>query len=122
WGRFGERYGRTKVLAIATFGLFWTDLIFVLTSSPSLPFPLSWFSYASTPNRAAQLLLLAPLVEGLLGGWSTLQSATSAYISDCTSPGSRAQIFSRFTGVFYLGFSAGPAIAAWVIRHPELFP
>ncbi|EAU85612.2 hypothetical protein CC1G_06325 [Coprinopsis cinerea okayama7 len=122
WGRFGERYGRTKVLAIATFGLFWTDLIFVLASSPSLPFPLSWFSYASTPNRAAQLLLLAPLVEGLLGGWSTLQSATSAYISDCTSPGSRAQIFSRFTGVFYLGFSAGPAIAAWVIRHPELFP
>lgn len=121
WGRFGERYGRTKVLAVATFGLLWTDLVFILTSTPHLPFPLSWFSYTSKLNHAHHLLLLAPLVEGLLGGWSTLQSATSAYISDCTSPGSRAQIFSRFTGVFYLGFSFGPAIAAWLIRHPDLF-
>lgn len=121
WGRFGERYGRTKVLAIATFGLMWTDLVFILTSTPHLPFPLSWFSYTSKLNHAHHLLLLAPLVEGLLGGWSTLQSATSAYISDCTSPGSRAQIFSRFTGVFYLGFSFGPVIAAWLIRHPDLF-
>ncbi|KAH6909108.1 major facilitator superfamily domain-containing protein [Coprinopsis sp. MPI-PUGE-AT-0042] len=121
WGRFGERYGRTKVLAVATFGLLWTDLVFILTSTPHLPFPLSWFSYTSKFNHAHHLLLLAPLVEGLLGGWSTLQSATSAYISDCTSPGSRAQIFSRFTGVFYLGFSFGPAIAAWLIRHPDFF-
>ncbi|TFK20295.1 hypothetical protein FA15DRAFT_673617 [Coprinopsis marcescibilis] len=120
WGHFGERYGRTKVLAIATFGLFWTDLVFILASTPNLPFPLSLFSYRSEFNHASRLLLLAPIVEGLLGGWSTLQSATSAYISDCTSPGSRAQIFSRFTGVFYLGFSAGPAIAAWIIRHPGL--
>ncbi len=57
-------------------------------------------------------------MEGLLGGWGTLQAATSAYISDCTSDGSRAHIFSRFTGVFYLGFAVGPAIGAFLIRHP----
>jgi hypothetical protein len=54
---------------------------------------------------------------GLLGGWSTLQSTTSAYISDCTSSGSRAHIFSRFTGVFYLGFCLSPIIGAFFIRH-----
>jgi MFS family permease len=64
---------------------------------------------------------VAPFIEGLLGGWSTLQSATTAYISDCTSDGSRAQIFSRFTGVFYLGLSAGPAIGAFLIKHPWPF-
>ena len=47
-----------------------------------------------------------------------MQGATSAYISDCTSDGSRAHVFSRFTGVFYLGFSLGPAIGAYLIRHP----
>jgi len=47
-----------------------------------------------------------------------LQSTTFAYISDCTSDGSRAKIFSRFTGVFYLGFSAGPVLAAFLIKHP----
>jgi MFS family permease len=64
------------------------------------------------------MLILAPIIEGLLGGWSTLQSATTAYISDCTSDGSRARIFSTFTGVFYLGLSAGPAIGAFLIKHP----
>lgn len=64
------------------------------------------------------LLLIAPVIEGLLGGWSTLQSATSSYLSDCTSPGSRAQIFSRFQGVFYLGLAVGPSIGGWLIHHP----
>lgn len=108
WGHFGERHGRTTVLAIATFGLFLTDLIFILVSTPSSPLS----------HHGHKLLLLAPFIEGLLGGWSTLQSATSAYLSDCTSSGSRAHIFSRFAGVFYIGFSLGPSIGAWLIQHP----
>lgn len=79
------------------------------------------FILVSTPNsplssHGHKLLIVAPVIEGLLGGWSTLQSATTAYISDCTSAGSRAHVFSRFTGVFYLGFSMGPAIGGWIIR------
>ncbi|KAJ6567429.1 major facilitator superfamily domain-containing protein [Mycena vulgaris] len=111
WGHFGERHGRTKVLAIATFGLFLTDLAFILASTPSSPFA----------SHGHKLLLIAPVVEGLLGGWSTLHSGTSAYISDCTSSGSRASVFSRFTGVSFLGFSLGPIIGGWLIRHPIAF-
>lgn len=44
------------------------------------------------------------------------------YISDCTSPGSRSHIFSRFGGVYYLGFAVGPMIGAFLIRHPPSFP
>lgn len=66
--------------------------------------------------------MLSPIFEGLLGGWSTLQGATSAYVSDCTSDGSRSHIFSRFTGVFYLGFAIGPTLGAFFIRHPLLNP
>ena len=47
-----------------------------------------------------------------------VQSATSAYLSDCTSSGSRAQIFSRFTGAISLGLCLGPAVGGWLIRHP----
>lgn len=72
-------------------------------------------------SRHGQLvLIIAPIIEGLLGGWSTLQGATSAYISDCTSDGSRAHVFSRFGGVFFLGLSLGPTIGAFFIRHPIL--
>ena len=69
-------------------------------------------------SHGHKLLLLAPFIEGLLGGWSTLQSATSAYLSDCTSSGSRASIFSRFSGVFYIGLSVGPSLGGYLIRNP----
>lgn len=90
-----------------------SDLIFILVSTPHSPFAA----------HGHKLLIISPIIEGLLGGWSTLQGATTAYVSDCTSDGSRAQIFSRFSGVFYLGFSLGPMIGAYLIRHPILsFP
>ncbi|KAJ7773321.1 major facilitator superfamily-domain-containing protein [Mycena metata] len=111
WGRFGERHGRTRVLAFTTLGLLLTDLTFILASTPSSPLS----------SHGHKLLLIAPVLEGLLGGWSTLGSATSAYISDCTSSGSRASVFSRFTGVAYIGFAIGPIIGGWLIRNPIPF-
>ncbi|THH32642.1 hypothetical protein EUX98_g1534 [Antrodiella citrinella] len=108
WGHFGERYGRTRVLAAATLGLFITDLTFILVSTPHSIFAA----------HGQLLLIIAPIIEGLLGGWSTLQGATSAYVSDCTSDGSRAHVFSRFSGVFFLGLSLGPTFGAFFIRHP----
>ncbi|KAK7050939.1 hypothetical protein VNI00_005051 [Paramarasmius palmivorus] len=107
WGHFSERHGRTRVLALSTLGLFLTDLTFILVSTPGLPFGA----------HGHKLLVVAPFIEGFLGGWSTLQSACSSYVSDCTSSGSRANIFSRFMGVFYLGFSIGPSIGGWIINN-----
>ncbi|KAI1783876.1 hypothetical protein LXA43DRAFT_902684 [Ganoderma leucocontextum] len=108
WGSFGETHGRTKVLAASTLGLLMTDLLFILVSTPHSIFAA----------HGHKLLIISPIIEGLFGGWATLQAATSAYVSDCTSDGSRAGIFSRFTGVFYFGFALGPTIGAFLIRHP----
>ena len=81
------------------------------------------FILVSTPHsifaaHGHKLLVISPIIAGLFGGWATLQAATSAYVSDCTSDGSRAGLFSRFTGVFYFGFALGPTIGAFLIRHP----
>jgi hypothetical protein len=83
------------------------------------------FGFASTTSsrlshHGYKSLLFASAVEGILGGQATLQAAISAYISDCTSDGSRAHIFSRFLGVSYVGFSLGPTLGALFIRHPLL--
>ncbi|KAJ7471997.1 hypothetical protein FB451DRAFT_990518, partial [Mycena latifolia] len=108
WGPFGDRHGRTKVLAIAAFGLFFTDLAFtILASTRSAPFSA----------HGDKLLFIASVIEGLLGGWLTLQSSTLAYVADCTASGSKASIFSRFAGLTILGFSVGSAIGRWLIRH-----
>lgn len=111
WGQFGERHGRIRVLAISTFGLFLTDLTFILVSTPHSPLAV----------HSHKLLILAPIIEGSLGGWSTLTGANTAYITDCTSPGSRATIFARFTGVLSIGLALGPVIGAWLIRNPIPF-
>ncbi|KAF7316815.1 hypothetical protein HMN09_00414600 [Mycena chlorophos] len=111
WGRYGERHGRTRVLTFSILGLLLTDLIFILSSTPSSPFS----------SHGHKLLMVAPIIEGLLGGWSTLQSAISAYLSDCTSSGSRALVFSRFTGVLFVGLGIGPTLGASLIRHPIPF-
>jgi hypothetical protein len=63
------------------------------------------------------LLILAAFVEGALGGFPALQVTTTAYISDCTSDGSRANIFSRFHGVFFVGIALGPGIGALILRQ-----
>lgn len=55
------------------------DLTFILVSTLRTPF--------ATHHHK---LILTPAFEGLLGGWSILQAAASAYVSNCTSPGSRA--------------------------------
>ncbi|KAJ7170723.1 hypothetical protein C8R43DRAFT_980730 [Mycena crocata] len=107
---------RLQTIFVSTMGLLsalttgW-DLVFILASTPSSPLS----------SHGHKLLLVAPIIEGLLGGWSTLQSATSAYISDCTSSGSRASVFSRFTGVTFLGFGLGPILGGYLIRHPIAF-
>ncbi|KAI6125072.1 major facilitator superfamily domain-containing protein [Pisolithus croceorrhizus] len=111
WGHFGERHGRTRVLGIASFGLFMTDLIFILVVTPNNPLA----------GHSHKLLILAPVIEGLLGGWSALTSAQSAYITDCTSSGSRATIFARFSGVLFIGLALGPILGAWLIRNPIYF-
>ncbi|KZT06143.1 MFS general substrate transporter [Laetiporus sulphureus 93-53] len=108
WGHFGELHGRTRVLSAATLGLLLTDLMFILVSTPHSIFAA----------HGHKLLIISPAIEGLLGGWQTLQAAINAYVSDCTSDGSRAQIFSRFTGVSFFGLSIGPTIGAFLIRHP----
>ncbi|KAF6759965.1 hypothetical protein DFP72DRAFT_1063696 [Ephemerocybe angulata] len=111
WGRFSQTHGRTKVLAISTFGLLFTDLIFILTSTPNLPWPLSVFDYTpdsqDTSNWARykhHLLLLGPIVE------ATVQVSEVAPGSSPDSP-----------ACFYAGFSVGPMIAGYIVRHPEMF-
>lgn len=83
------------------------DLVFILVSTPNSPLS----------KHGHILLLVSPIIEGALGGWSTLQATTSAYISDCTSSGSRAHIFSRFTGVTFLGIFLGPTISGYLIQR-----
>jgi MFS family permease len=56
------------------------------------------------------------MVEGLLGGMSTITATINAYMSDVTPDGSRAAVFARLAGTMMVAFASGPVLGSFLIR------
>ncbi|GAA5882021.1 hypothetical protein JCM1840_000403 [Sporobolomyces johnsonii] len=104
WGAFSDRRGRKPVLVLALFGSVLMDSVFLIT-----------VNYHQTVGY--NFLLLGPFLDGLVGGFSTAQATTNAYLSDCTSAGSRARVFSLLGGLLFAGIAIGPSIGSLLIAR-----
>ncbi|GAA99360.1 uncharacterized protein L969DRAFT_93820 [Mixia osmundae IAM 14324] len=103
WGSMSDRRGRLSIMTVSLIGLLSADLVFLLTVK---------FSHVVD----YRMLVLGPLIDGLLGGYATATACTNAYIADCTEAGSRARIFSVFSGLLFGGIALGPIIGSVVVR------
>ncbi|KDQ06772.1 hypothetical protein BOTBODRAFT_235914 [Botryobasidium botryosum FD-172 SS1] len=97
WGLYSDKHGRSQAMSVAIFGILFTDLMFLFATDYSL-------------------LLIGHITEGLSGGWPALQAALMAHISDTTPEGSRAKIFSLFTGIVCAGIALGPSLSSIILR------
>lgn len=88
WGRLSDTYGRKPVLALTSFGL---ALSYVM------------LAYADTLT----LLVISRLFGGIMAGNI---AAAQAYVSDVTSPATRARGMGIIGAAIGLGFIFGPAI------------
>jgi len=88
WGRLSDRFGRKPVLALTSFGLGLSYLV---------------LAYADT----LALLIFSRLFGGVMAGNI---AAAQAYISDITTPETRAKGMGLLGAAFGLGFIFGPAI------------
>jgi len=88
WGRLSDSYGRKPVLALTSFGL---ALSYVM------------LAYADTLT----LLVISRLFGGIMAGNI---AAAQAYVSDVTSPETRARGMGIIGAAIGLGFIFGPAI------------
>jgi DHA1 family tetracycline resistance protein-like MFS transporter len=88
WGKLSDRFGRKPVLAVTSFGL---ALSYIM------------LAYADT----LWLLIFSRLFGGLMAGNI---AAAQAYISDITTPETRAKGMGMLGAAFGLGFIFGPAI------------
>ncbi|BGP51690.1 hypothetical protein JCM10450v2_007640 [Rhodotorula kratochvilovae] len=102
WGAFSDRRGRKPVLLLALFGTVMMDSVFLLTVH---------YHHILSYN----FLFVGPFLDGLVGGFSTAQATVSAYLSDCTTPGSRARVFSLLGGSLMGGFALGPLLGSALI-------
>ncbi|KAF5389821.1 hypothetical protein D9757_003673 [Collybiopsis confluens] len=105
WSSFSDRHGRTMALGISVFGVLLTDATFILVYYRSRSLPGGyWF------------LLLGPLVEGSLGGFTTAGAVMHAYLADTTTLATRSRIFSMNLGLIFVGFALGPTLGGLLIR------
>ncbi|WWC91944.1 uncharacterized protein L201_006896 [Kwoniella dendrophila CBS 6074] len=104
WGQTSDKLGRTKIIAVVEIGLLLNEICFIVIAN---------FPYAVPGGY--RLLLLGPIIEGLLGGYSTISATLNAYVSDITPDGSRVTIFARISGIFMAGFAVGPVLGSLLI-------
>jgi MFS transporter, DHA1 family, tetracycline resistance protein len=91
-GALSDRFGRRRIILIATAGSA-TDYV-IMALAPNL----IWFFVART---------IAGFTAGVL-------STANAYIADVTSPEKRAQAFGMIGAAFGLGFAIGPVVGGFL--------
>ncbi|KZO96709.1 MFS general substrate transporter [Calocera viscosa TUFC12733] len=106
WGTLADSIGRTRVLTFCALGLLVTDVVFLLVCR---------FRF----SMSRWVLVMGPIVEGLMGGWTAMQAAINAYASDAINPQDRVKIFSRFFGLIYIGVALGPVISGFLVKMTD---
>ncbi|KAF9039311.1 major facilitator superfamily domain-containing protein [Panaeolus papilionaceus] len=104
WGSFSDRHGRTRVMGLSLTGALVADIVFisVVRFYKILPGG-SWF------------LLVASVVEGLLGGMAAGEASLQSYMADVTDESSRSRFFSLTVGLLLVGIALGPTIGSVII-------
>jgi MFS family permease len=102
-GAMSDRYGRKKLIVIASFGMFLTEIITILAAK-----------YPDTVHY--RWLLAGAVFDGMCGSFTTGMALTHAYAADCTAPPKRAVAFGYFHACLFSGIAGGPLLAAWLIN------
>ncbi len=88
-GQLSDRWGRRPLLVISLIGTVLSNLLAAIAGAP-------W------------LLFTARIFDGITGGNN---SVAQAVVSDITTPEQRTQAFGIYSGLFRLGFVAGPPLS-----------
>ncbi len=102
-GSLSDRYGRTKVMALTTVGLFVSEIITIIAATYPNMFSVKW-------------LLLGFAFDGLCGSFIAAMVITNAYAADCTPPSERNVAFGYIHGCLFTGIALGPALAGYIVK------
>ncbi len=97
-GQLSDRWGRRPLLVISLLGTVIANLVAAIAGVP-------W------------LLFAARVFDGITGGNNSIAQAV---VSDITSPEQRTQAFGIYSGLFRLGFVAGPPLSYVAQMVPPL--
>lgn len=102
-GSLSDRYGRKKMLALASAGGVIAELVTIFTARFPDVIHYRW-------------LLLGYVFDGLAGSFTAGSVLSHSYTSDCTPPSKRGVAIGYLHSCLFSGLAFGPLIAAYFVK------
>ncbi|KAI0514861.1 MFS general substrate transporter [Xylaria bambusicola] len=110
-GSLSDRFGRKRLLVIASFGGIVNETITILAAK-----------YPDVIDY--RFLILGSFFDGITGSFTAVSVLGSSYVSDCTPPSKRAVSLGYLQACLFGGLAIGPILAGklTVLTHSVLSP
>ncbi|KAF7561773.1 hypothetical protein G7046_g2371 [Stylonectria norvegica] len=102
-GQLSDRYGRTRLMALASCGGVLAELITILAAKFPETIDYRW-------------LLLGSTLDGLTGSFTAGSILTQSYTSDCTPPSKRAVSMGYMQACLFSGLAFGPLLSGYFVK------
>lgn len=102
-GSLSDRYGRTRLLAIASAGGILFELVTIVTARFPDVFHYRW-------------LILGSVFDGLAGSFTAGSVLSHSYTSDCTPPSKRGVAIGYIHSCLFSGLAFGPLLAGYFVK------
>ncbi|OLN88131.1 putative membrane protein [Colletotrichum chlorophyti] len=101
-GHLSDRYGRKKLLALASCGGVVAELVVILCANFPWTFHYNW-------------LLLGAVADGLTGSFTAGGVLINSYTSDCTPPSQRGVRIGYLHACLFTGLAFGPLLSGYFV-------
>jgi MFS family permease len=103
FGHMSDRYGRKKLMAIASCGGVLAEIVTILAAKYPDVISYKWF-------------ILGSVFDGLTGSFTTGSLLGHSYTSDCTPPSKRGVSIGYLHAALFTGLAFGPLLAGYFVK------
>ncbi|RDA90452.1 hypothetical protein CP533_3942 [Ophiocordyceps camponoti-saundersi (nom. inval.)] len=102
-GHLSDRYGRRRLLALASCGGLLGELVTVLAAKFPETIDYRW-------------LVLGAVFDGMTGSFTAGSILSQSYTSDCTPPSRRAVSIGYIQACLFMGLACGPLLSGYFVK------
>ncbi|KAJ4864798.1 major facilitator superfamily domain-containing protein [Trichoderma breve] len=102
-GKLSDRYGRRKLMALASCGGLLSEVVTILCAKYPQVFNYRW-------------MLVGAMFDGITGSFTAGSILSQSYTSDCTPPSRRAVSIGYVHACLFTGLAVGPLLAGYFVK------